>query len=401
MENELIKKSEETLKSFNLQELEKVGIKREREAFETSHTIVTYPPLQVCAPINLKDIFTKNKKIKRDVALYIHIPFCIGKCLYCHYATFANQPLSVTDYYLKHIEKELELLLKILELQEMNIKSIHIGGGTPTYLSVEQLGSLMDFLHKKLNIEKDAEITFESCPETLIKEDGDAKLKLLLEKGVNRLSIGIQSFDDEVLKTAGRNHNAREAFMALRLARNCGFKNINIDLMIGLPDQTLQSWSETLSKVEELKPESITAYHLRIKSIVPFFNLFKNQLERFPSDNNILTMDVMIRKKLSDLSYKENPANWFNKESKFIYHHQEQKWKETAELLALGVSSYSFINNVQYYNYSNLKDYFEAIDNGKLPIHKGIKLDEKEQIIRKIIFGLKMADGIEKSKFYN
>lgn len=401
MSDHLIQESKEILKSFDLKELEKAGIKRRKESFELSHTIVTYPPFQTCKEIKPEEIFTTNKKIKRGVALYIHIPFCITKCLYCHYITFPNQPISITEYYLNLVKKELELLLKIPELQDMIIKSIHVGGGTPTYLTINQLAGLMDFLNQKLNIEKEAEITFESCPETLITKDGDKKLRKLLEKGVNRLSIGVQSFDDKVLKTAGRSHNAKEAITAFKLARATGFKNINIDLMIGLPDQTLENWNETLSQTKELMPESITAYHLRLKPIAPMFHLFQKQLERFPSDQDDLLMNIMIREKLSKLGYKENPASWFNKEPKYIYKHQRQKWQYEAELLAIGVSSYSFINNIQYYNYSDLKNYFSNLEYGKLPIWKGFKLNKKEQIARKIIFGLKMVEGIEKEKYYN
>jgi oxygen-independent coproporphyrinogen-3 oxidase len=398
---ELIEKSKEILKFYSIKELEKAGIKKRRNAFEESHTIITYPPRQVCEEIKPEEIFARNKRTKRDVALYVHIPFCTGKCLYCHYVSLANQPLSATKHYLNAIKRELDLLLKFQELRDIKITSIMVGGGTPTYLSCEHLKNLMDFLNEKLNIERNAEITFESSPETLIKKDGDKKLKILLKEGANRLSIGIQSLDDEVLKTAGRRYNAKEAIMAFELARKSGFTNINVDLMIGLADQTLQTWNETLNKVEKLMPESINLYHCRLKHFVPFFRLLQKQPERFPSEETQILMDIMLREKLSKLGYKTNPALWFSKKSEYVYQHQKQKWQHKAELLGLGVSAYSFMNNTQYYNYKNLKKYLEVLDNNKFPIWKGLKLNPKEQIARKIIFGLKMAEGIDKSEYYN
>jgi len=356
--------------------------------------IVTYPPQKALNNISQKSIFShQNAEKKRKVALYIHIPFCMGKCNYCAYTSFQNPSENEESNYLNYLKKELELYLKYSELKAVEIISIYIGGGTPTYLTSKLLRDFLSYLKEKLNIKNNVEITVEGSPETL----DESKLKTLVEQGVNRLSIGIQSFEDPLLRFIGRRHDSKQAIEKFMLAKKY-FNNINIDVMYGLPTQKLEDWKHTLNNLIKLKPSSITTYYTRVKPNTPLWTLLKISPNIFPSEEEVNQMHRIAIKSLTKIGYKQNPLDWFNLPGK-KHQQQIQKWQENAELLALGISSYSFMNNYQYYNFDSLPDYYRAIDQGRLPITMGKKLSKEELIRRKVIFGLKiLPDGVEINK---
>jgi len=395
----LISKSKEIFGQLNIRELQKAGIEREDiKKSSHSHHIVTYPPLDALPEIKPSDIYSnKSSKFSREIALYLHLPFCTGKCLYCSYITLVNQQKEFIDRYIDAIEKEINFLLKYPNLQGVTINSIYIGGGTPTYLSVQQLERILKLLKTKFNIKKDAEITIEAGPETIIGKEGEEKLKILLQNGVNRLSIGFQTFDDNILKLLKRRHNSKQAIECYNLAKKVGFKNINIDLIPGLPDQTLEIWQNDLEQISKLEPASVTCYPLSIKQTAGIYVLYQNERQRFPSRENVIVMHIMANEFFNKLSYVQRPVWWYTKTPEYVYRQQIHKWSELGEQLALGVSGYSFINNFQYFNYRTVPQYLEAVNNNNLPIWKGAKLSKEDLARRMILFGLKT--GLSKKLF--
>ncbi|MEA3329797.1 MAG: radical SAM family heme chaperone HemW [Nanoarchaeota archaeon] len=383
MENELIKLARKKLKSYNLEEVYQLGIKKRRlMKGASSQIVVTYPPLSILHKINPDWIFKEDNK--KDFTLYFHIPFCTGKCLYCGFSTYPNQSIKRVDEYIKALKEEVKLYLKHKQIKEAKIKSVYIGGGTPTYLSKEQLKHLLDFINSRFKIEKGTEFTIESSPETLDKE----KLRILLENGVNRLSIGVQTFDDDILKLILRRHNSKEAISAYNLAREVGFKNINLDIIRGLPDMSLKKLLKDLEILEKLKPESISGYHLIVKPTAAIQKMCNDEPKRFPDEETNLLMHIMAMEKMKQLGYEHNPIDWFYLKSK-VYEQQIHKWEEIINQLSFGLSVYGYINNVQYYNEGDINKYLELINEGKLPIKGGLELIKKEQRNRKFIFGLK------------
>ncbi len=381
--NELIELAKKKLESYNLKELSKLGIKKRRLMESTSSNIVvTYPPLSILPKINPEKIFEKSNK--KGFTLYFHIPFCTGKCLYCGFSTYPNQSKERVNEYLKALKEEVKLYLGHKQIKETKIKSVYIGGGTPTYLSKEQLRDLLVFINSNFNIELNTEFTVESSPETLDKE----KLKCLLENGVNRLSIGMQTFDEDILRLILRRHNSKEAILAYELAKEVGFENINIDLIRGLPDITPEKLLKDLEVLERIKPESISVYHLIVKPTAAIQTLYNDKPERFPDKNATLLMHLMILKKLKQLGYEHNPIDWFHKESR-VYQQQINKWEEVINQLSFGLSAYGYVNNVQYYNERSMDAYLKVIKEEKLPIKVGVRLSKDEQIHRKFVFGLK------------
>lgn len=401
---DLAKETEEEYKKLDIPALKKAGIEREDIKISShSHHIVTYPPLDSLPEINPQKIYSsKNKSPEiREIALYVHLPFCTGKCLYCAYITLPNQNEKFVDKYIDSVEKEIDLLLSKSQLNNIKINSIYIGGGTPTYLSVKQMDKLFSLLKINFRIDEDAEITVEAGPETIVGRKGELKLKKLLDHGVNRLSFGFQTFDDEILRFIRRRHDSKIAINAYKLARKIGFSNINIDLMPGLPYQSLKIWQDDLSKVAKLQPASVTCYPLSIKKTSAIWNIYKENQKIFPSRAEVIKMHIMADKFFSNIRYEQRPVWWFTKTKKFVYRQQIHKWGELGEQLALGVSGYSFINNFQYFNYRTVAQYLDAIDNAKLPIWKGIKLNKRNLMRRMILFGLKtgLNSNLFKKKF--
>jgi oxygen-independent coproporphyrinogen-3 oxidase len=238
----------------------------------------------------------------------------------------------------------------------------------------------------------------ESCPRTLIKRIKEDDLNRILEAGVNRLSIGVQTFNDKILRIAGREHSGKEAQNAVKLARKNGFKNINVDMMIGLPGQSLKTLYRDLEILGELQPESLTLYHLRLKSHVPMYDLLMENRGYFPSEEDSLKMDLMFRDFMNCLGYDEDPINWFNKSPKYRYQHQFDKWEDKKDLIAVGPSAYSFLNNTQYFNHSELDDYYSSLEAGIMPVDVGATLPNDELSRRHMIFKLKTKEGVSKKE---
>jgi len=395
----LISKSKEIFGQLNIKELQKAGIEREDiKVSSHSHHIVTYPSLDALPEINPSKIYSKDSpKFSREIALYLHLPFCTGKCLYCAYITLPNQTKEFIDGYLDTVEKEIDLLLQYPNLQDVTVNSIYIGGGTPTYLSVNQLGRVLGLLRTKFKVKKEAEITVEAGPETLIGKEDEEKLKILLQNGANRLSIGFQTLDDNILKLLRRRHDSKQAIESFKLAQKVSFENINIDLIPGLPDQTLEIWQNDLEQISKLNPASVTCYPLSIKQSAAIWRMYEEERERFPNRKDVIIMHIMANEFFGKLGYTQRPVWWFTKTPEYIYRQQIHKWGELGEQLALGVSGYSFINDFQYFNFRTVPQYLEAIEKNNLPIWKGIKLSKEDLMRRMILFGLKT--GLSKKLF--
>jgi len=220
----LIEKAREALGHFDIKKLEELGYKRDRKEYEF---ITTYPPQPALSPISQEDIFKRGAR-QREVQFYVHIPFCTGKCTYCNkYLTIANPQGANIGEYLDFLERERAIMDSIPELQRMRIGSLYVGGGTPTYLNEKELKRLTGFLVSQLDILEQAEFTVEASPETFTT----GKAEVLLENRVNRLSIGIQSYNDDILNLCGRRHDGETAKLAPKLAAEAGFTNIQTSRM--------------------------------------------------------------------------------------------------------------------------------------------------------------------------
>lgn len=393
---QLISKAQKIFSGIDFKKIQRAGIERnDVNTFSHSQSIVTYPPLAALEEITPREAYPEGcDKSLKEIELYLHLPFCTGKCTYCGYVTLSKTPQKLIERYLTAIEKEIDLFKRNTDIQEVNVNSIYIGGGTPTYLSTQQWDKLFTVLRTEFKLKEGAEVTVEAAPETIL-DNGWERIYILAENGVNRLSIGFQTLDDRILKLVGRRHDSRQAQDAFNLAKDAGFKNINIDLIPGLPDHTLEIWHSDLERVKGLEPTSVTCYPLSIKRNAAIWSMYQRERKRFPSKENAMVMQVMANEFFSELGYTQLPVGWFVKHPEIKQ--PSYKFNKCENQLALGVSTYSFVNGFQYFNYKDISKYFEAVEGNNLPIWRGTKLSEEDLMRREIIFGLKA--GLSKKVF--
>lgn len=394
--SELIEKATRIKQSLGLDRVVQTGFQRSIKSQADSHHTVTWPEKSSAIVMRPEDIFNKSQQ-KRDLALYVHIPFCTGRCTYCQYTVIPDSSQSQVSAYLQALEREMELVAMTEEVRNSQITGAYIGGGTPTFLSPEQLKRLFGKIHSTFQFSEDAEFTIEASPETILGELGLERLKVLKEFGINRPSLGIQTFDDSVLASIRRRHNAQEGIEAINRVKEY-FDNFNIDLIVGLPNQTIQGLEKDLDTALQLAIPSVTAYPLTIRPETPVSRLFQREPNRFPNEDQFLLMSILTTEKFKEGGYTEYPVWWFLSSLDHMYKQQKHKWEENGELVALGISGYSYINGCQYYNFSTPQDYFDSLGKGELPIWKGTQLKTREDEARRnLVLGIKCK--VDKDKF--
>lgn len=376
----LIKKAEKVMRSLYIQRLNQDGLKRINYNY---HIIHYYPPIGLLPFRRIKSsLLSKNPE--RCKSLYLHIPFCAHKCSYCPFLSFNGTKFLISAY-IEAIKKELSILFKGVN-REVVLKTIYLGGGTPTYLNAHHLQSLLGFINDKLSIAKNAEITCEVSPETLIGRNGKDKLITLRKGGVNRLSLGIQCTDEQILNLIGRKSNKNEMVLAMKNINQAGFENVNLDIMFGLPMQTLQSWESTLNFASSLNPSSVSTLQLGFS---PFSMFYRNIYHNLPSDEANLKMKIMAQEFFKEKGYKERYVDYFTLSEKSKLQHVKEVWEKSGDLVSAGASAFSYVNDHFYCNCLNLKKYIRCIKHDQLPVFRAKKLSNGEMLRRKIVLGLK------------
>lgn len=324
----------------------------------------------------------------KEIALYIHIPFCKQKCLYCDFPSYGGKDIFMNQY--------VEALILDIDnnCRKYKIKSLFIGGGTPSYLTEECLEDLMKVI-AKLNFIKGAEKTIECNPGTLTRK----KLETLKEHGMNRLSIGLQTTKNNLLRSIGRIHSFEEFKENYELAREIGFKNINVDLMFGLPNQTLQEWKDTLTDIINISPEHISAYSLIIEEGTPFYKMNEKNLLKLPSEDVERGMYECTRSILLKDGYHQYEISNYSKENRECTHN-EVYWK-CEDYLGVGVSSSSYIDGRRIKNIDGIEDYIKKVKANESVVEEVIENLDKDNIEEFMFMGLRMMNGISEEEFFN
>lgn len=326
-----------------------------------------------------------------ELGLYLHLPFCISKCPYCDFNSYQLKEDNQISSYISALYQEITTYSK--KLKKSNIKTIYLGGGTPTILSGVQIYDILEFCKSKFTIDKDAEITIEANPGTL---DGE-KIKLLIESGINRLSLGAQSFNNLFLKKLGRIHNTQDIIDSYYLARKEGFNNINIDIMFALPDQTTEDLQVTLKKAVSLKPDHLSLYNLTIKPGTEYYKKYKKGKLKLPTEDEEFDMYNWAIKFLEESGFEHYEIANFARPYKRSMHNLIY-W-QNKPYLGIGAGAYSFIKGYRYMNYESPARYVKEMMSGKLPVDNGEKLSLRKRMIETIILGLRTKDGVGYKKF--
>ncbi len=330
--------------------------------------IVTYPSLPLMKDGSGEGLFRDNSE---EVSLYVHIPFCLSRCTFCsrfekHHGTTQN---SIDDYIdglmreWKNIENQIG--------QDRSINSVYIGGGTPTILDDLQTQKILDTFIHGLDLADNSEITYEMSPETATHD----KISNLIDAGVNRLSMGVQDLNDEVLKRVDRLHDSAKVNEVVDMVKDMGFNNLNLDLIHGLPTQTIASREKSIDSIMELEPDSITDYPLYIHSDS---QLSCEPAGSFPKYGETLIMAHQAMTSFKDNGFTQEPIHWFSKGDGHI---QQKRKFRNGQLIGLGLASYGYYNGVQYHNTSDIKEYLRLVNKDISPITKSISLTDEMNFI--------------------
>ena len=336
----------------------------------------------------------------KNIGLYIHIPFCKKKCEYCDFKSYAGQE-ALIDEYIKWLNYEIELVGKSNQADYENgldklavVNTIYIGGGTPSFIEEKHIKEILDAIKKNyvfpINLEEKVEVTIEVNPGTVNEE----KLKTYKASGINRLSIGLQETHNEILKNIGRIHTYQDFLETYQTARKVGFDNINVDLMLALPGQSIENLSESVDRIIKLNPEHISVYSLIIEEGTPFYKKYMNNELKLPEDEIERKMYWLVKKRLEEAGYKHYEISNFAKpgyESK----HNLACWNQE-EYIGLGVSAHSYTNNLRYSNIDNIPNYIQNLKSGKdylnLVVHE--KQTKESKMKEFIMLGLRKIDGV-------
>jgi oxygen-independent coproporphyrinogen III oxidase len=324
------------------------------------------------------------------LSLYIHIPFCVRKCRYCGFYSTTYSSGRV-DEFMSGLIREAAMYRD--DFSHRPFSSIYIGGGTPTVLSPEQLGLLVRVIREHFPIDNSIEFTVEANPNTVTSE----KLSLLLALGVNRLSLGIQSFSDDILQTLGRLHNGEQAADAFRLARSMGFRNIGIDLIYGIPGQTETHWEETLDAAIALKPEHVSAYSLSLDHGSQFMREAEAGAFTMPDDEVVAAMYERTVQTLNNARYEHYEISNFSLPG-YECRHNMNYW-DRGEYLGLGPGAWSFISGRRYANIPDIAEYSQRMSTGRSAVDDQETIGPEPSAMEMILLGLRTMKGLDLLRF--
>ncbi|WP_416335348.1 radical SAM family heme chaperone HemW [Anaerococcus sp. DFU013_CI05] len=326
----------------------------------------------------------------QKVGCYIHIPFCQKKCYYCDFCAYMNVEHRIDDY-INNLLKEIKLYQDRLCCE---IDSIYIGGGTPSYIDGKYIEQIIKAI-QRFKIDKIKEFTIECNPNSISKD----KLLLYKDLGINRISLGVQSFDNKVLKAIGRDHTAEIALNDIDLIRKLGFDNLSFDLMLNLPKQDYKSVKNDIEMVKKISPEHISWYSLILEEGSRFSALDKKgKLDLMEDDTEVKIFDNIINE-LSDIGLKRYEISNFAKEGYESYHNK--KYWEGDGYIAFGMSGSGYLSNYRYSNTRNFIHFEQMIRENKLPIEDKIYINNEDREKEYIIFKLRETAGINLEEFKN
>ncbi len=323
--------------------------------------------------------------------MYIHIPFCHQICHYCDFnkVFFENQPV---DEYIEAIGQEL-VIMKRDGFSFEAVETVFIGGGTPTSLSEQQLERLLEIIHEHINVASLREFSTEANPDELTY----GKLMVLKNGGVKRLSIGVQSFDEGLLKKIGRTHNADDPVRVIQDARKVGFDNISIDLIYALPGQTKEQWQDTLTKATDLDLQHYSGYSLIIEPKTVFYNLKNKGKLKLPGEDSETEMfDMLINHMQAHGRERYEVSNFAIPGSESV--HNLLYW-ENETYAGIGAGAHGYVKGKRYSNIGPIKRYIETVGKGDRPVHSSHVVTETEAMEEEMFLGLRKTSGISTTVF--
>jgi oxygen-independent coproporphyrinogen-3 oxidase len=316
--------------------------------------------------------------------LYIHIPFCLKKCIYCDFYSVSDSR-SIIGPYMTALCKELEMRRE----HTGELDGIYIGGGTPSILKEKDIATIMDKVRSTCSISAETEITSEANPGTLT----ESGIKGILNAGINRISIGVQSLGDKELSLLGRMHDAADAIAAFNIARKGGFGNISLDLIYGIPGQDLISWKSTLEKVVSLHPEHISSYELTPEKNTVLYEQLEKGRFHLPDEDEVVEMYYTAIDMLTEGGYEQYEISNFSLPG-LQCRHNLNYW-DRGEYLGIGAGAHSFLTGRRIANICDVRQYIHDVELGALPIAEETLLTGRDEIEETLFLGLRKTEGFD------
>jgi oxygen-independent coproporphyrinogen-3 oxidase len=365
----------------------------EKETTVGNYFVSNYPPFSFWKPERLGEV---TQAVNRPPApgtplgVYLHIPFCRKRCHFCYFRVYTDKDSTAIKAYLDLAIRELELYGEKAFIGGRKPQFVYFGGGTPSYLSESQLQHLAARMKEILPWDTAEEVTFECEPGTL----SDHKLKVIREIGVTRLSLGVENFSDHILDINGRAHRSREIHRAYQFARELNFPQINIDLIAGMVEETEDNWRDCVAKTIELSPDSVTIYQMEVPYNTKIYQEMKAQGRLVAPVADWETKRRWVSYAFGELekggytvtsgyTVVKDPAR-----TKFVY--RDSLW-QGADLIGLGVASFSHIGGTHFQNQHDFEPYLAALREGKLPIYRALTPTSEERLIREIVLQFKLG----------
>src|SRR5262245_54007464 len=365
----------------------------QKETTVGNYFVSNYPPFSFWKTDAVPDFFAaldRPPRLDTPLGVYLHIPFCRKRCHFCYFKVYTDKDSAAIRGYIEAALKELSLYAAKPFMGGRKADFVYFGGGTPSYLSVDQLQHLTDGMKRLLPWDEAEEVTFECEPGTLT----DHKLKAIREIGVTRLSLGVENFDDHILEINGRAHRSKEIWRAYGYARELGFPQINIDLIAGMVEETEANWRECVRKTIELAADSVTIYQMEVPYNTGIYKQMKAEGKLVAPVADWETKRGWVSYAFGELEragYTVASAYTAvkNKEkTRFIY--RDRLWAG-ADLLSLGVASFGHIGGTHYQNHHDFDPYVAALQQGELPIYRALTPTDEERFIREFILQLKLG----------
>ena len=325
---------------------------------------------------------------QENAGLYIHIPFCLRKCAYCSF--YSIESVHFISEYIAALKKEMKHYRNVFP----SFDTVYFGGGTPSLLTPKQLIEIFISLYKYFNIDADAEITLETNPGDISSE----YLSKLKGIGINRLNIGVQSFNDKILKLLGRRHCTRETIASIEAARKAGFRNLAIDLIYGVHGLGIKSWQKTLQLAIAFAPEHVSCYQLSLAEKTSLYKEYASEGWHLPDENTELKLFLATDKELDKAGYIHYEVSNFARQDKFKSRHNQKYWQHTP-YLGLGPSANSFLENKRWWNKASVRDYINDINSGKIPVEGSEMLSSEQLQLETLFLGLRTKAGINLKYF--
>jgi oxygen-independent coproporphyrinogen III oxidase len=355
-----------------------------------SYFVANYPPFSVWSPAHgpaIQRALDTTPPQETPLGLYLHIPFCRKRCKFCYFRVYTDKNAGEIEQYLSALSREIDLYADRAGLVGRQFEFVYFGGGTPSYLSNEQLKRLIERVNHRWRWDAAKEVTFECEPGTL----KESKLRTIKEIGVTRLSLGVEHFDDEILSINGRAHKSPEIERAYRWARDVGFPQINIDLIAGMLGETESKWKYAVEKAIALDPDSVTIYQMEVP--------FNTGIAKDARDHGGVSAVVGWDQKRAwvDYAFSEFEKSGYvvssaytlvkpERHAGFVY--RDSLWRG-ADLIGTGVASFGHFQGVHYQNYDRWEDYIAKLDAGELPINRALPVNDHQRLIRELVLQLK------------